>query len=169
MATGTAVWYHSGKPPAPILWVLIRDPLGEFDPQALFCTDQRAAPEKIVGWFIRRWSMEVTFHEVRSHLGFESQRQWSDKAIERTSPAILALFSLVTVFAHKTIEKERTIPVRSTAWYTKQIPTFIDALAIVRRELWPKTFFDTSIATEDMQKIPRELFNRMVETLAYAA
>ena len=97
----TALWYHTGFVPVPIRWVLIRDPLGKFATQALLCTDQEADPVQILLWFARRWQMEVTFHEVRAHLGVESQRQWSERAIARTTPALLGLFSLVTLLAHE--------------------------------------------------------------------
>ena len=85
----------------PIRWVLVRDPQGEFATQALLCTDLGAKPEQILGWFVLRWQMETTFQEARRHLGVETQRQWSEMAIRRTTPALLGLFSLVTLFAHQ--------------------------------------------------------------------
>jgi hypothetical protein len=96
LASGTAVWYHAGLPAVPIRWVPIRDPLGQFEAQALLCTDLAVTPEQIVAWFVLRWQVEVTFEESRRHLGVETQRQWSDLAILRTTPALLGLFSLVT-------------------------------------------------------------------------
>ena len=90
-----AVWYRSGKPPVTIRWVLIRDPQGAFDPQALLCTDPAAVPTQILQWFVLRWQLEVTFQEVRTHLGMETQRQWSDLAIARTTPILLGLFSIL--------------------------------------------------------------------------
>src|SRR5215210_325909 len=101
IASETAVWYSTGLPAVPIRWVLIRDPEGGFEPQALLCTDLEADPRKILSWFVMRWQLEVTFQEARRHLGFETQRQWSDLAIRRTTPALLGLFSLVTVFARR--------------------------------------------------------------------
>src|SRR5215212_5924713 len=95
--SGTAVWRHAGMPVVPIRWVLLRDPHGRFDPQALLCTDQERMPLQIVGWFVQRWQLEVTFREVRDHLGVETQRQWSDKAIARATPCLLGLFSIVTL------------------------------------------------------------------------
>jgi hypothetical protein len=100
VATGTAVWYHSGLPPVPIRWLLVRDPRGELPPQAFLCTDLDAAPVDILQWFVSRWQLEVTFQESRAHLGVETQRQWSDLAIMRTTPVLLGLFSLVTLWAH---------------------------------------------------------------------
>ena len=97
LTSQTAVWYRSGKPPVLIRWVLIRDPQGSFATQALLCTDPAADPTQILEWFVLRWQLEVTFHEVRTHLGVETQRQWSDLAIARTTPALLGLFSWTTL------------------------------------------------------------------------
>lgn len=168
LASATAIWYHNGLPPVAIRWVLIRDPQGQFDPQALLCTDQQASAQIILEWFVLRWQMEVTFHEVRAHLGVETQRQWSDLAILRTTPALLALFSLVTIFAHQLLQGQ-SLPVRQAAWYAKTLPTFSDTLAFVRQHLWPVTLSYLSPATPDIVKIPRALFERFIQTLAFAA
>lgn len=92
--SATAVWYHTGLPLVPICWVVVRNPQGKFEPQAFLCTDLAATPEQILLWFRQRWQVEVTFEEVRAHLGVETQRQWSEIAILRTTPALFALFSL---------------------------------------------------------------------------
>lgn len=168
VTTGTALWYHAGVSPVPIRWVLIRDPEGIFAPQALLCTDQHADPARIIAWFVLRWQVEVTFHEVRTHLGVETQRQWSDLAILRTTPALLGLFSLVTIFARQLLGSD-PFPVRQAAWYTKALPTFSDTLAFVRQHLWPSTFFCRSSSEHDVVQIPRVLFDRLVDTLAFAA
>ena len=97
----SAIWYSTGLPAVPVRWVLIRDPQKEFKPQALLCTDLGADPQKILSWSVMRWQLEVTFQEMRRHLGFETQRQWSELAIGRTTPALLGLFSVVTLFAHR--------------------------------------------------------------------
>ena len=99
-ATGTALWYHAGLPPVPIRWLLVRDPSGELDPQAFLATDLNASPKDILTWFVSRWQVEVTFEEVRAHLGVETQRQWTDQAILRTTPALLGLFSIITLWTH---------------------------------------------------------------------
>ena len=168
IASATAVWYHSGKPPLPIRWVLIRDPKGKFQTRALLCTDLEAEPEQMVLWFSRRWQVEVTFQEVRTHLGVETQRQWSDPAIARTTPSLLGLFSLLTVLAHRST-RHGTLPVRQTAWYAKPLPTFSDALAVVRERLWETPHFHMSPSDTDMVRIPRLLLKRFTEALCYAA
>jgi len=168
LASGTAVWYHSAKPVVPIRWVLIRDPEGKFEPQALLSTDQTAAAPQIVAWFVQRWQLEVTFEDARAHLGVETQRQWSDLAILRTTPALLGLFSLVTVFAHQLLQG-KAFAVRQAAWYQKQRPTFSDTLALVRQHLWPVSISWMSPAKDDVVIIPKALFDRLTDTLAYAA
>ena len=168
LASGTAVWYHSAKPVVPIRWVLIRDPEGKFEPQALLSTNQTAAAAQIVEWFVQRWQVEVTFEEARAHLGVETQRQWSDLAILRTTPALLGLFSLVSVFAHQLLQGN-DLAARQAAWYQKQQPTFSDTLAFVRQHLWPVSISWMSPAKDDVVIIPKALFDRLTDTLAYAA
>ena len=168
VASGTAVWYHAGLPPVPLRWVLIRDPRGQFATQALLCTALAATPELVLGWFVQRWRLEVTFEEVRRHLGVETQRQWSEAAIRRTTPALLGLFSLVTLLAHR----QMTDPAgaaRRAAWYRKDRPTFADALALVRRQLWRHQAFHTSPRACEVVKVPRAVLDRLTDTLCYVA
>ena len=160
VASQTAVWYHSGKPPVPIRWVLVRDPEGEFDPQALLCTDPAVAPEQILEWFVLRWQLEVTFQEVRSHLGVETQRQWSDRAIARTTPVLMGLFSWIALAAHL-LQKQRPMIQRTAAWYAKPAPTFVDAIALVRRHLW--------LASEGFSMSAPQLDSEKVSTAFYTA
>ena len=166
LASGTAVWYHSGLPVVPVRWVLIRDPWGGFETQALLCTDLALAPEQIVAWFVLRWRVEVTFEEVRRHLGVETQRQWSDLAILRTTPALLGLFSLVTLLVHELLHG-KDLPLRQAAWYQKEAPTFSDTLAFLRLELWPARITWRSFTQPDVIEIPRGLLDCLVDTLAY--
>jgi hypothetical protein len=135
MDSETAVWYSTGLPAVRVRWALIRDPQGEFKSQALLCTDLETDPEEIFSWFVMRWQLEVTFQEVRRHLGFETRRQWSELAICRTTPAPLGLFSVITLFAHRQM-RQATGAFRRVAWYHKTHPTFADALALVRKESW---------------------------------
>ena len=166
----TALWYSTGLPAVPLRWVLIRDPKEEFESQALLCTDLDAKPERIISWFVRRWQMEATFQEVRQRLGFETQRHWSELAVRRTAPVLLALFSMVTLFAHKYMANKSANAVRRAAWYEKQRPTFSDALALVRKELWAReaTFCGSPVET-DTVKVPRALMERLTDTVCYAA
>jgi hypothetical protein len=168
VATDTAVWYHAGKPPVAIRWVLIRDPQDAFKPQALLSTNLAHTPEQILTWFVRRWTMEVTLEEARAHLGMVTQRQWNDRAIARTTPAVLSLYAIIALTAHLLIQKGVT-HVKSTAWYTKTHPTFSDAIALVRRHLWNHLHFSTSQQEADVIQIPRVWLTHLTEALCYAA
>jgi len=141
--TDTAVWYCRRNMPVPIHWVLIRDPLGEFDPQALLSINLDHTPLQILSLFVRRWRMEVIFEEAHAHLGIETQRQWVDLTIARTTPALFGLFSVFTLMADRLIKTEVN-PVRTAAWNKKQMPTFADAIAMVRRCLWSGCHLSTT-------------------------
>ena len=168
LASQTAVWYSTGLFAVPVRWVLVRDPEGKFKPQALLCTDLETDPRKIVSWFVMRWQLEVTFQEARRHLGFETQRQWSELAIRRTTPALLGLFSLITLFAHRRMAPS-TKAVREVAWYRKAHPTFSDALALVRKDLWAYATFCGSPSATDTVKVPRVFVERLTDAVCYAA
>ena len=137
-------------PVVPIRWVLIRDPQDKFKPQALLRTDLSVDPVQIISWFVLRWQLETTFQEVRTHLGVETQRQWNERAILRTTPALLGLFSLVRLLANQQAQG-RKLFVRRAAWYVKEQPTFSEAIASVRRELWQQALFATCSAKADVQ------------------
>jgi DDE superfamily endonuclease len=164
----TAVWYHTGLAAVPIRWVLVRDPQGHFAPQSFLCTDLDATPQQIVQWFCQRWGVEVTFEEVRAHLGVETQRQWSSLAILRTTPALFGLFSIVVLLAHHLLSDLRYSGFQS-AWYQKSLPTFSDALASVRQRFWQVRLFHTSTQTTDIVKVPQALLDCWASLLCYAA
>ena len=168
ITTGTAVWYSSGKPVVPLGWVLIRDPTGQLDPSALLSTDLGLGALAILTYFVRRWSVEVTFQEARAHLGMETQRQWSEQAIARTTPVLLGLFSIVTLLA-QVLKEQDELYVAQAAWYQKPLPSFSDALASVRRKIWHPRYFSVSGLEADIEKIPRPMWHSLVERLAYAA
>lgn len=168
LTSGTALWYTPGYDPLPIRWLLVRDPLGKLAPAAFFATDQVATPLQILAWVIARWTVEVTFEEVRAHLGFETQRQWSHNAIVRTSPALLGLFSFITLLAHH-LSADSPFPVRTAAWYPKKQPTFADAIALVRRYLWLTTKFPNSPVQPRLAAFPEPILQGLMDTLCYAA
>jgi DDE superfamily endonuclease len=164
----TALWYTPGLPPVAIRFVLVCDPEGQRRMEAFFCTDLQATPEQILAWVVMRWSVEVTFEEARAHLGFETQRQWSEQAIARTSPALLALFSLVTVLARR-LSQGGQIPVPVTAWYHKPEPTFADCLALVRRHLWRARYLVNSTSEAETMQFPQEALDLLIQGYPLAA
>lgn len=166
--SGRGVWYHVGHAVVPVRWVLIRDPKEEFETQALLSTNLGVEPQQIIEWFVLRWQMEVTFEESRRHLGIETQRQWSEKAIARETPLLFGLYSIVAILAQE-LAKRKKLLTRRAAWYEKEAATFSDAIAAVRRYLWSHQHFQTSAAETEMIKIPRAFVERLTETLCYAA
>ena len=167
IVSACCVWYNHGAV-LPIRYVLIRDPRGKFATQALLCTDLACDPVQIVTWFVLRWQLEVTFQEARRHLGVETQRQWNAAAIDRSTPILLCLFSLVTLFAQPLIEANGLF-VRQASWYRKKQATFSDTLALVRHPLWRETTFGMLGWEADNPKVEASLLERMTQTLCYAA
>lgn len=164
----TALWYTSGWAPVAIRFVLVRDPDGRLADTAFFCTDLQATPTQIVAWVVMRWSVEVTFEEARAHLGLETQRQWSDRAVARTTPVLLGLFSLVTLLALR-LYPSGQIPIENSAWYHKSAATFADCLTLVRRHLWRGRYLNNSALQADLVQLPREAFECLLDDLPLAA
>lgn len=166
LLSDTALWYAPGLPPLPIRWVLVRDPEGKFKDQAFLCTDLLATPSQIVAWVVLRWNIEVTFEEVRAHLGVETQRQWSDLAIARTTPALLGLFSFVTLLAVD-LAAGKPLPLRTSAWYQKDEATFADCLAFVRQQIWRHWYFVRSTAKAETVQLLEPLPSQLWDGLCY--
>ncbi|NJN05303.1 MAG: transposase [Rhodobacteraceae bacterium] len=164
----TALWYTSGWAPVAIRFVLVRDPDGRLSDAAFFCTDLQATPTQIIEWVVMRWSVEVTFEEARAHLGLETQRQWSDQAIARTTPVLLGLFSLVTLLALRLCPTGH-LPIETAAWYQKSTATFADCLTVVRRYLWRARYLNKSAFHADLVQLPREAFECLLDDLPLAA
>ena len=167
IASGTAVWYHNGFEPLPIRWVLVRDPAGRLEPRAYFSTRPEDEPASIPAEVVKRWPIEVTFEESRAHLGVETQRQWSDLAIERETPCLLGLYSLVALIG-QALHQESPIPARTAAWYPKAEATFSDVLAAIRRECWGSLDIRTSRADPSWAEIPRVQLDRLLNAVCYS-
>lgn len=179
------LWYKRGTKPVPIRWVLVRaigDP--HFKPAAYLCSDENATPQQILEWVIERWNIEVTFEEMRAHLGFETQRQWSQGAIERTTPCLFGIFTLVVLMACLLHPEPDSLPTAKSSWYKKEEPTFSDAIAAVRHHLWQSERWDygktiskaksvekikdTSLKIENWSLIPTQMLNHLQNMLCYA-
>jgi len=164
----TALWYTSGLAPVAIRFVLVRDPEGKSPDAAFLCTNLQASPPQILAWVVMRWSLEVTFAEARAHLGLETQRQWSDRAIARTTPVLFGLFSFVTLLALRFCPSGQ-LPVETTAWYHKSQASFSDCLLLVRRQLWQVQYLENSAPTADLVQFPRETLACLLDDLPLAA
>jgi hypothetical protein len=164
----TALWYTPSLPPVAIRYVLVGDPEGKLRMEAFFCNDLQATAVQILQWVVMRWSVEVTFEEARTHLGVEPQRQWSDRAIARTTPVLLALFSLVTVLALQ-LSQGSHLPVPVTAWYHKAEPTFADCLALVRWHLWRARYLVNSTLQGEGMQFPQAALDLLMHGIPLAA
>lgn len=169
LATGVALWYTAGQAPVPLRWVIVRPPAGDpapFPPVVLGCSAPKTAALAIGCWFVGRWNIEVTFEEIRAHLGFETQRQWAVRAIGRGTPCLFGLFSLIVLLA-KQLHPEQ-LPCQRTGWYRKKEATFSDVLAAVRRHLWGLEEFTTSPLRPDYCLIPRVLLAGLQHVACYS-
>jgi DDE superfamily endonuclease len=164
----TALWHTPGLPPVAIRFVIVCDPQGKRRMEAFFCTDLQVTPGQILAWVVMRWSVEVTFEESRAQLGLETQRQWSDQAIARTTPILLALFSLITLLALR-LSRDGQIPVPVTAWYHKAEPTFSDCVTLVRRHLWRARYLVNSTPGAESIQFPQEALDLLIHGLPRAA
>ncbi len=166
--TRVGLWHRKGQDPVAIRYVLARDPEGRQSDAAYLCTDVRFAPETILKYVVQRWSVEVTFEEARAYLGLETQRQWSDLAVARTTPVLLGLFSVVTLAAVRCHEAG-LLSAERTAWYAKDEPTFSDCLRLIRGRIWQARISGTSEGEADLIQLPRSLVEAVVEGLSTAA
>ncbi|MBX6314111.1 MAG: transposase [Isosphaeraceae bacterium] len=164
----TGLWHRRGCDPVAIRYLLARDPEGEQPDTVYFCTDERFGPEEILGYVVQRWSGEVTFEEARAHLGLETQRQWSDLAIARTTPVLLSLFSVVTPAALRCHEAG-LLTAEQTAWSAEEEPTFSDCLRLIRGRIWQARISGTSEGEAEVIALPRGLFEAVIQGLSTAA
>lgn len=167
LASGTAWWSHAGEPPLPIRWVLSRDPAGKLESRAYFSTAPSDTAAAIVVEFLKRWSLETTFEECRAHLGVETQRQWSDAAIERETPCLFGLYAVVALLG-QSLRTGSSVPIRAAAWYRKAEATSADVLAAVRRQCWGVENIPESEGDPRVVRIPRSLFEGLITTACYA-
>ena len=164
------LWYHAGELPLELRVVLVKTPGGKNEAEVFFSTDTNHSAFEIINWFILRWNIEVTFFEVRAHLGVETQRQWSDNAIQRSTPLLMAMYSLLTLIALKMNVVKKLATYEITAWYNKQGElTFADIIVLVRRSIWSKRYFSRSANQDDFVKVTDQEFDDLIYQVSLAA
>lgn len=168
VVSGTGLWYPRGQDPVAIRYVLARDPEGALSDAAYFRTDERFRPAEILKSVVRRWSVEVTFAEARAHLGLETQRQWSDLAIQRTTPVLLGVFALVTLRAVEG-PQAGVLAAERTAWCEQECPTFSDWMRLARQQIWRSRIMGPSGGEVEVLPLPRPLLEALVHGLSSAA
>jgi hypothetical protein len=168
--TFICLWYHAGTPPIPLRIVLIKTPNGKNEAETFFSTHVDLEPTQIINYFVLRWNIEVTFEETRAHLGVETQRQWSDKAIARTTPLLMGIYSFVTLVAFKMNQIKALVSIEKASWYDKKGElTFSDILALVRRDIWFQKNFSKSENKPDLRKCTDKTINALIYQLSMAA
>lgn len=164
------LWYHAGQIPIPLRIVMVKTPDGKNVAETFFSTDVKNELIHIINWFVLRWNIEVTFEETRAHLGVETQRQWSDKAIQRSTPLLMGLYSVLTLIALKINETKVLLVQETTSWYDKNGElTFVDILVSIRRAIWAKRYFSKSENQPDFDKYTDEMINSLIYQLSLAA
>lgn len=163
--SGISLWHTNGLDPVPIKWVVTRDPL-TYRTEAFFCTDIHASVAQILSWFVLRWNIEVTFEDLHAHMGFETQRQWSDLAIIRSTPALFGLYSLVVLTALDII-KGGVLPTLNCAWYQKTEASFSDVIALVRRHIWSQKYLNKLSENDSFVQLDRNFFETILEQVCY--
>lgn len=164
----TALWHTPGEAPVKIRYVITRDPEGKLRDEVFATTNPDATPAQIIEWVVMRWSVETTFEEGREHLGLETQRQWSDLAIGRTTPCLLGLFSLVVLLTHK-LQPDGKVPTLTAAWYAKPEATFSDCLILIRKHLWRSLNYVDSAPRAESVSFPAPAWEHWLSCLAGAA
>jgi hypothetical protein len=154
VTSGTAVWSRIGQPVRPVGWGRVRALRGHLDPRADFSTCVSDRPRDLVRRVVHRWAVATTFEESRAQLGRETQRQWSDRAMARTTPCLFGLYAVVALLAHAR-HPDGKIPGRVTAWYHQSQATFSDVWAVVRQHRWGARSCSTSAHDPDLVEIPR--------------
>lgn len=161
------LWYHSGKPTLPVRVVLIKTPDGEKEAEVLFSTCIEHSAIQIIEWFILRWNIEVTFEETRAHLGVETQRQWSNLAIARSTPLLMALYSLVTLMGTKLHDLKLLANAEITSWYNKNSQLcFSDILIAVRNTIWRYKHFSKSANNDNFHQLSEQDVNLLIYQLS---
>jgi hypothetical protein len=123
--------------------IVVRGFPGHDRDDALVCTDPSMSPAQIVEGYCKRWSLEVTFHETKGKLGFEEPQNRTERAVERTAPFALLLYSLVVLWYVQSGHKLRAARPAAMPWYSSKVaPAFSDMLATLRRASWAARLFD---------------------------
>ena len=167
LTSDTGHWYKGGDGLVPVRWVFVHDVQGTHRDEYFYTTDPTLRPDQIVSLFTGRWSIEVTFQEVRAHLGFTTPRNWSKRSVLRTAPCLLGLFSLVSLIYARHV-RDRSLPPLSAVWYGKKETTFSDAITAVRRLCW-ESVLKESWKHAGVTKLPTRLRRTLLDHLSHAA
>jgi hypothetical protein len=137
----TALWY-AALPEHAIRIVVVRDPMGRRQDEAFFCTDPAVTEGFILEGYARRWTLEVTFHDTKQHLGFADPQAQTATAVRRTAPIAGLVYALILLWYAGHVHPDVATGHRPLAWpdrpwyRAKTTPSFPDMLAALRRAGW---------------------------------
>ena len=135
-----ALYYKAGKDRL-LKIVLVRDVLGKRPDQMFYCTRLQWDARQILSCYSGRWSIEVSFHDCKQQLGFEDPANRKEKAVRRTAPMAMILYSLIVVWFDR--EGHRHVEFPDRPWYPhKDEPSFADMLTTLRRQSWMNNYGD---------------------------
>lgn len=160
-----ALWYVAAGSEL-IRLVVVRDFPGHERDDVFACTDPTLSAVSIIETFANRWSLEVTFQEVKRKLGFEDPQNRTERAVERTAPFALWMYSLVILWYLDIGQKLRCARMKVMPWYRdKSAPAFSDMLATLRRASWSQRLFDP----RGNHSTSRKILGPLIEHLSAAA
>lgn len=167
VVSGTGLWYKSGQGVVEVRWVFVHDLDGTHRDEYFFSTDATMTPKEIVETFTGRWSIEVTFEEMRAHLGLETTRGRTEKTVLRAAPSLFGLYSVVAL-AYAALP-ERQARAGRVQWIGKTETTFSDAIAAIRQHLWRNWVFKQGTHAQAFAKLPPSTQAFLLASLAPAA
>jgi hypothetical protein len=167
VVSGTGLWYRAGEGSVPVRWVFVHDLSGTHRDEYFFSTDPTMTPKEIIETFTGRWSIEVTFQELRAYLGLETTRGWTEKTVLRAAPCLFGLYSVVAL-AYAALPKHQARAGR-VQWTGKTETTFSDAITAVRRQLWRHWVFKQSRHAPAFSKLPPSTQAFLLDSLTPAA
>ncbi len=163
IATGRALWHRSGFDPVEIRWIIVRCSEGSINPMCIISTDIEKGVQEIVESYVARWNIEVTFEEMRAQLGFEEQRHWSEKAIDRSTPCLFGMFSIIVLIGIKLYPKE--LPTRYSIWEEKEEASFGDVLGAIRIYIWEEQGIEKVSELGEEIQMPKEVWQAVLAIL----
>ncbi|MEA1951555.1 MAG: transposase [Planctomycetota bacterium] len=163
VTTRDVLWYKV-RPGQLVRLVICRDPDGIEPDDFFFTTNLQATAVEVIEQYAGRWSIEDTFKNVKQLLAGHTPQSWKHNGPERTAAFSLWLYSVVW-FWHLTSQCHTKSWI-SLPWYrNKTTPSFADALACLRRDLWRKRIFSTS----EKPSLGAKNIESLINVLAYAA
>lgn len=168
VVTGTGHWYKGGDGLVPVRWVFVEDLTGTHRDEYFFTTDVALTPKQIIEVYTGRWAIEVTFEEVREHVGLESTRGRCARTILRAEPCLFGLYTLVALWFSELPEKERREPAVAWTGSVKSTLTFSDAITLVRRHVWRFWVLESPRHTVAFQKLSTNEKHTLLELITQA-